>query len=349
MYYLLVQITSDEDKECRRIQAVEPELCRRLIFERALQKPGMKLSFRINPLCLHKDCLQVSNVSGGRLCSQHFIDVLTSESIPFTAYPVHLLDVTTGKPIAAHYWFWIPIWIEGTIDWETSEVWVNPETGKRHLTKMVLIASGEAAPLLFQTKETGHYLIHDKVRTRLQVAGITGVAFAPLDAASIPLLGVQKLELERILQRHPDNVEDWCKLSYLLWQLHRQQESLAAIDRALTLKPDLEEGWYRRGLILYELEHLQEALEALKQAVQANPQSLAWKDYSAVLRRLGSKEEALASAEHLVQIWSSSPVSWYELGAARAAMGHAEEADIAEEEIRKLDQEREKNLRARPL
>src|SRR5437879_4908998 len=89
---------------------------------------------------------------------------------------------------------------------------------------------------------------------------------------------------------------------------------------------DLEEGWYRRGLILYELEHLQEALEALKQAVQANPQSLAWKDYSAVLRRLGSKEEALASAEHLVQIWSSSPVSWYELGAARAAIGHVEEA-----------------------
>lgn len=420
MYYLLVQNTSDEDKECRRIQAVEPELCRMLVFERASLMPEVKLSFHISPSCLQLDCLQVSNAVSGRLCSQRFTEMLTSESIPFIAYPVQLLDEMTGKPIEANYSFWIPRSIEGAIDWESSEVWINPETGKRHLSKLVLTAPIEAArPLLFQSKETGLCLVHDKVRTRLQTTGITGVAFAPLDAASMPPLGAQKLELERILQRHPDNVEDWCKLSGILWQLHRQQEALVAIDRALTLKPDLEAAWRLRGHILYELEHLQEALEAFKQAIQANPQSVAWKDYSAVLLRLGSKEEALASAEHLVQIWSSSPVSWYELGAARAAIGHAEEAlqafeealrlgrgprlietylgkgemlyqlgyyeeaqrayrrglelrpwkrelwegkakalralgrpeeaEIAEEERRKLDQEREKNLKARPL
>lgn len=420
MYYLLVQVTSDQDEGCRRIRAVEPEFCRTLVFERASLKPGVKPSFHINPSCLQLDYLHVSNVVSGRLCSQHFTEMLTNESIPFIAYPVQLLDEMTGKPIAANYSFWIPRSIEDAIDWEGSEVWINPETGKRHLSKLVLTAPIEATgPLLFQSKETGHYLVHDKARTRLQTTGITGVAFAPLDAASIPLLGVQKLELERLLQEHPHNVEGWCELSYLLWQLHRQQEALTAVDRALTLKPNLEAAWRWRGHMLSELEHLQEALEAFKQAIQANPQSVAWKDYSAVLRRLGSEEEALASAEHLVQIWSSSPVSWYELGAAHAAMGHAEEAlqafekalmvgrgprlietylgkgemfyqlgdyeeaqraytrglelrpwkralwegkakalpalgraeeaEIAEEEIRKLDQEREKNLRARPL
>jgi len=45
-----------------------------------------------------------------------------------------------------------------------------------------------------------------------------------------------------------------------------------------------------------------------------------------VLRALGRNEEALVSAEHLVEIWSRSPFSWYELAAAHAVLGHNERA-----------------------
>lgn len=294
MYYYLVDVPIDKDIGCRWIEAIEPELCRMLAFERASLLPGVKLQFHINQSCLHVDYLRVNHVVNGRLCSQRFINVLTSESISFIAYPAELLDETTGQPLAANYWFWLPQSIEGAIDWEGSEIWIDPQLGKRHLSKLVLNASVEAeGPLLFRTKESGRYLIHEKLRARLQSAGITGAAFASLDSASFPLLGVQKFELERRLKEHPMNVEGWCELASLQWQLHRHQETLIAINRALMLNPQLDEAWRLRGLILRDGGFLQEAREAFEQAIQVNPQSIAWIDYTAVLRELGFKKEAL--------------------------------------------------------
>lgn len=89
------------------------------------------------------------------------------------------------------------------------------------------------------------------------------------------------------------NVEGWCELASLQWQLHRHQEALIAINRALMLNPQLDEAWRLRGLILRDGGFLQEAREAFEQAIQVNPQSIAWIDYTAVLRELGFKKEAL--------------------------------------------------------
>jgi tetratricopeptide (TPR) repeat protein len=419
MYYFLVDVPVDEDTNDTRIEAMEPELCSLLDFERASLLPGVKLHFRINPSCLHLDYLRVNHVVNGRLCSKRFIDVLTSESVSFIAYPAQLLDVATGQPLDANYWFWLPHSIEGAIDLESSEIWINPRTGKRHLSKLVLATPVEVkGPFLFRPKESARFLIHDRLRVRLQSASIIGTAFAPLDAASLPLLGVQKLDLARRLQDDATDVDSWSELASLQRQLHRQQEALTAIDRALMLNPHLDEAWRLRGLILHDGGFLQEAREAFKQAIQANPQGIAWTDYTAVLRELGFKQEAVESAQHLVQIRSNSPLSWYELGAILAEMeeyeealqafekalvlgrgprlvetylgkaemlfqlehyeealkaythgltlrpwkqalwegkakvlrvlGQIDEAEGAEEEVRKLEQEREKNLRARP-
>ncbi len=326
MYHLLLNVTSDENEESRQPQAWEPELCRTLVFEREPSRSVSQLTFYINPVSLRLDYLHISNVAGGMLCSQRFIEVLTSESIPFTVYPAQLVDETTGKPLAEHYFFWIPQWIEDAVDWEHSEVWINPETGKRHFTKLILTAACEiAAPPLFQSAETGRYFVHDRVRIRLQAAaGLTGVGFAPLDAAYLPLLGIRRLELEHLLQEHPDDVKRWCDLSDLLEQLRRYHAALEAIDRALILKSDLARAWWTRGHLLRELGRPQEALEAFKQTVRIDPQSGAWQEYSAVLRELGSAEEALAIAERLVQVRSKAPQSWYELGVAHASLGHYE-------------------------
>lgn len=154
MYYYLVDVPIDKDIGCRWIEAIEPELCRMLAFERASLLPGVKLQFHINQSCLHVDYLRVNHVVNGRLCSQRFINVLTSESISFIAYPAELLDETTGQPLAANYWFWLPQSIEGAIDWEGSEIWIDPQLGKRHLSKLVLNASVEADWPLFSERRS---------------------------------------------------------------------------------------------------------------------------------------------------------------------------------------------------
>jgi tetratricopeptide (TPR) repeat protein len=174
--------------------------------------------------------------------------------------------------------------------------------------------------------ETGKYLVHEKLRAVLEAAHLTGIAFAPLDSASMPYEGLKRVEFEGLLQKHPDDWERWCQLSSTFALAHRYEDALEPLNRALALKPDLEEAWRKRGRILFTLGHLQDALEALKRAIELEPQSRAWYEYSAVLRALGRQEEALASAQHLVELWGMVPLTWYELAAAYAASGHQDQA-----------------------
>ncbi len=326
MYSLLITAVLDEDMRYGRPWAIDHQLCRKLAVERDFPRVVSHLEFHLSQNCLQLDYLDIQNAPG-QLCSQRFIEVLRGAHVPFITYPARLIDKDTKQPFTASYSFWIPQWLEEAIDWERSEQWVNLETGARWLTKLVLTTECEAAaPLLFQTRERGYYLIHDMLQIQLETIGIKGVTFAPLDAAYMPHEGVKKLELERLLKEHPEDWTRWCKLSYSQMVLHRYQDALNSLSQALALKPDLEEAWYRRGSILYTLGHFQEALDALKRAIELEPRSRAWNEYCAVLRELGRHEEALASAGHTIGIWSKSSASWYELAAAHVALGHYEAA-----------------------
>ena len=323
MYSILVEAVLGTIVEGDRARPIDPLLCSRLVDEPNAPRPQVELSFHIGPSCLEYDYLSIRNVSGGRLCSQRFIDILTSASVPFTAYPVHLLEWNTEHPITERYFFWIPKRVsrDEAIDWERSEDRIDPETGVHWLTKLVLRTDYEViAPLLFVT--AGRYLVNDSLRAQLEAAGISGLAFAPLDAAHDPYTGVKRETLELFLREHPEDWERWYKLSLL----YNDQRALEPLSRVLELKPDLEEALYRRGRILYQIGSLQEALEAVKRVIELNPQSRAWGEYSTILRELEHKEESLTSAEHWVQIWGESPLPWYELGKAHAALGHYEEA-----------------------
>ncbi len=327
MYYQLIETPLAEEVERELPEAVDPELCTRLVDEPDLPRSLVELTFHIGLSCLHVDYLPIRNVSRAMLCSQRFINVLTSMSVPFTTYLARLLEWNTEHLIAVDYFFWLPQQVKDTIDWEHSEDWVDYETGARWLTKLVLTAECEAAaPLLFHAKGSGRYFVHDRLRTQLEAAGITGVTFVPLDDAYNPYAGLKRLELERILQEHPDDWVGWCKLSDTLVTTRRYKEALEPLNRALALKPDLEIAWYKQGRILHRLGYLQEALEALKRAIELKPQSLACGEYWTVLRKLGRQEEALATAEQWVKIWGKSPLPWYELGAAHAVLEHYEEA-----------------------
>ena len=327
MYSILILAPQDDVEELDLPEALDPQLCSRLSGKRDLPLPLQQpLLFLIGPLSLQRDYLRIKNAVGD-LCSERFIEVLANLSVPFTAYPANLLERGTDHPVSDRYFFWLPkrIRSEEVVDWERSEVRTDAETGFRRMAKLVLKAEAEAtAPLLFET--AGGCLVHDTLRTRMEAAGIRGILFAPLDTASNPYAGVKMVETKRYLQAHPDDWQQQVELSRVLKAFHRYNEALEALDHALTLKPDDADTWYKRGQILYRLGRLQEALKALKQAIVLDHESWAWKEYSSVLRDLGCYEEALASAQQLVQVKDKAYLAWYELALAHKALGHDEEA-----------------------
>lgn len=350
MYSLLRDVISEEIEDDDRPQAVDPQLCLKLVDERDSFPSQVELSFHIGPSCLGQDYLHIRNIPGGELCSSRFIDILTAASVPFTAYPVLLQERNTERPIADRYFFWIPKRIsrDEAVDWERSEDRIDPETSVRWLTKLVLNDKFEAtAPALFLT--AGRYLVHNALRTQLEAANISGLTFAPLDSAYDPFSGVKRQELERFLREHPDDWEYWYKLSLL----SSNQKALESLSRTLELNPNFREAWERRGRILCTLGNLEEAREAFQKAIELQPQTRekydsmpgkaertaeqlanleflaqmrAWTQYCTVLRELGRIQEALTIATYTVQTWDTSPLPRYELAAIYAALGRNEEA-----------------------
>lgn len=327
MYSQLIDVAADNEIWSNLPESLDAKLCMQLIDTYETFQPSITLTFSAGRAGIGRDYLPVQRVSGGWLCSQRFLDVLTKASVPFTAYPAQLLEQDTEQPIEANYSFWMPYRIKNAIDVQRSQIRTDPETGRRSFLEIVLTEECEkTAPLLFHARGSGRYFVHDSLRIQLVEAGITGIDFAPLDAASAPKVGIKKQTLERALQEHPDDWEKWVSLSDALVQLNYYQEALVPLKKALALKPNWEKAWYKYGRLLYRLKRFQEALEALQQAVERQPESAAWGEYCATLRELGKNEEALKHAQHWAKIWSHSPLPWYELGATYAALGRYSDA-----------------------
>src|SRR5712691_5021983 len=128
MYHLLLTSATDENTQYEVPQAIDAQLCMHLASERDSPKLIAPVPFTIGQASLHRDYLTIGNAPG-KLCSQRFLDMLRRASVPFTAYTARLIEKDTEQELAVHYFYWIPQWIEGAIDWESSEHWVNAETG----------------------------------------------------------------------------------------------------------------------------------------------------------------------------------------------------------------------------
>lgn len=323
MYSILIEAVSPHLVEQDRPRAVDPRLCSVLVDERDVLRSGIALEFSLGPSSLQQDYLMIRNVSGGKLCSQRFITILTQASVPFTAYPTVVIDPATKRPFTEHFFFWIPRRIpkDEAVDWERSEDRVDPETGKRRLKKIVLqdefLANGPQVCAV-----AARYLIHDTLRETFKTVGMKGMAFAPLDAADDPHTGIKREDIRQRLLANPEIWKLWVELGKLL----EDREALLTFNQALSLKPDLEEAWYRRGRILQRQGAFQEALASLQHAMHDHLQSGAWEEYGVVLREMGQMEEALTHARQWVQLWEEAPRTWWELGRAHAALDHYEEA-----------------------
>src|SRR5947209_8735279 len=181
MHYLL--ISSVDDKKIHYAYAENADLCRTLIAQSGTPQPLQSpLTFSLGWDGV-LDYISIASVAMGHLCSQRFLEVLVRNNIPCTIYPAWIVDWSTKSTLDVPYYLWAPQRIEGAIDWEQSEVWMNPETGEKYVTKLVLGTQyAEKGPLHFQEKGRVAHLIHEHLREHLLAEGVTGIDFAPLDA-----------------------------------------------------------------------------------------------------------------------------------------------------------------------
>lgn len=272
------------------------------------------------------DYMLVDNMVGGVLCSQRFVAVLQEANAEFYAYPVQI-SARTGEHHATQYFLWAPKQVTDAIDWERSEVWQDPDTRQRYLTTLAVThAVLEQNIPVFRPTEIVTCLVAEGVRAKLEVSGITGIEFLPLDVVGNVADGEERAWLELRLRDDPENHSLWGQLGHVSWRLHHLRSALNAVDQAIQLRPDDADAWTLKGLVLREEGQLVEARQALAEAIRLDPINGPWDAYAAALRDGGQNEDALAAAYEGLNQSSHSPTLWYEMGAAHFALGNYEQA-----------------------
>lgn len=343
MYSLLISAILDRRRADESASAIAfPDMhpfYRQLIFDGIEPISMPVLRFRMDRWCARRDYLEISNVALAWLCSQRFHEVLTREAIPCRTYPVEAYDAKTGHPLAQRYYLFIPDTIKDAIDLERSEFYTYPHGLGRELTNLVLKPTIDVREHpLFQAGPSTDLLVHDRVRARLEVEHIVGIAFAPLNTVFVPWHGVEIVEVQQHVRQQPKDTAKWLELARLWSLVHCPQEALEALDHALDLAPEMAELWRQRGMMLAERGQDEAALAAFEQAMALNaqsppgperplgPQDWAWLGRCALLRKHGRYPEALSLAESGVHWFPNAVDGWYELGMVQLGLGNLEGA-----------------------
>jgi tetratricopeptide (TPR) repeat protein len=77
--------------------------------------------------------------------------------------------------------------------------------------------------------------------------------------------------LEAAAQAHPDDVAVWEARGFVLWQLNRRAEGLAALETALAQVPDRELALTYAAVLSAALERNEEAIGYWRRAIAVNP------------------------------------------------------------------------------
>ena len=107
-------------------------------------------------------------------------------------------------------------------------------------------------------------------------------------------------DLQALVRRHPESAGHWFNCGYLLEELGRWDEALAAFRRATELDPLLDRAWYGLGLVLIRLQRLDEAVAALKRNTELQPMSpYGWYQLARVHVDRQQPDEAVKVIRHL--------------------------------------------------
>ena len=152
-------------------------------------------------------------------------------------------------------------------------------------------------------------------------------------------VGRARSELRALLQ--VDNPHNRGKAGTYLYAQGRVRAALPHLEEAARGEPDVAEWQYRLGLALLDLGRKEEALEALGRAAQLDPEH----GYGAVQLRLAQVRDDLGDHAGAVEACRTfernhgpSPESCYRRGRALAALGRADEARQAFEEVAQVAQ-----------
>jgi hypothetical protein len=146
--------------------------------------------------------------------------------------------------------------------------WVNDELNETYT---------DTFTLKFDTEASHNYSVRYKTRVSPGKYGIyivddtTGkpVTLIPNDSSGVVL--AKLADIEKKLQKRPQNYDLWTQKGMLLRQLKRYEEALSAFDTATQMSTNPAVAWKQKSEVLVELRRYDDALTAITRAILAFP------------------------------------------------------------------------------
>lgn len=232
-----------------------------LLFRQGLLSDLSVLRFRVEPWHRHLDLLDTS-LPGVWLSSARFQEVLARDAVPGWRQSVEVLIRRTGMPLEG-YTLFRPESFPEAIDPDRSTSLPHPQSRRQRLTKLVVSQAVTGhMPMLFRASPSPHVLVHDQLRAQMEALELQGVAFAPLETAANPWVGVEVGALRQQLTSQPRNGDAWMALAQHWLVVSQPQMAVDVLEEALMMVPEAAALWQLQGTALAAAGRSEEARAA---------------------------------------------------------------------------------------
>ncbi len=129
------------------------------------------------------------------------------------------------------------------------------------------------------------------------------------------------------MEINPNNGLAWNSKGWVLDNLGRFSEALAAIERALEINPSYDMAWNNKGWVLGKLGRFSEALAAYERALEIKPSyGLALSNKGEVLCKLGRPTEAVPTLDRAIELDPKNANAWLWRAITKVELGLDQEA-----------------------
>jgi len=124
-------------------------------------------------------------------------------------------------------------------------------------------------------------------------------------------------ELERLLERNPQNNFAWVAKGFAYYEMEQYEEALKCYEQALEINDNDALAFSQKGNTLFKLGRIEEAISSYDQAIEINPNYVeAWNDKGIAWLTLGNVEKAIESYNRATKINPDYAEAWYNKGNA---------------------------------